>query len=168
MILDRQLQLELLKKMESSYPNHYKFDEEYDFGTEEYCIAVANLYYLMQHGLVEHTSVNISRSLDDKGNRSFQFQTPTINQKGLDFLADDGGLSAILGVVTIKFEADQLKLLLESKIMATDLPPADKRKLIDGLRSLSAESIKHLTTKIVDLGWDNLETLIRIIQSSLS
>lgn len=97
-----------------------------------------------------------------------QFGAPTINQNGLDFLANDGGVSAILGAVTIKFAADQLKLLLESKIMATNLPPADKHKLIDGLRSLSAESIKHLTTKIVDLGWDNLGTLIRIIQSNLS
>ncbi|MBJ8501382.1 MULTISPECIES: hypothetical protein [Acinetobacter] len=168
MILNRELQLKLLKKMSSAYPNFYDFNKEYNRETVEYDAAIANLYYLMQHKLVEPNSVIVSTSIGDKGIKKFQFGSSTINQNGLDFLADDGGLSAILGVVTVKFEAVQLKAILESKIMAADLPPADKHKLIDGLRSLSGESIKHLTTKIVDLGWDNLGTLIRIIQSSLS
>ncbi|ENV03451.1 MULTISPECIES: hypothetical protein [Acinetobacter] len=167
MILDRNLQLELLTKMSSAYPNFYDFNKEYNHGTTEYDTAVANLYYLMQHKLVESDSVIASASIGDKGIKKFQFGSSTINQNGMDFLADDGGLSAILGVVTVKFEAVQLKAILESKIMAADLLPADKHKLIDGLRALSSESIKHLTTKIVDLGWDNLGTLIRIIQSSL-
>ena len=166
MILDRQLQLELLQKMSTSYPEFYNFRDEYEYGTEEYNKVVSNLYYLMQHDLIEDRSIMESKSMS--GRKEPQISLPTINQNGLDFLTDDGGLSAILGVVTVKFEADQLKLLLESKIMAADLPPADKHKLLDGLRSLSAESIKHLTTKIVDLGWDNLGTLARIIQSSIS
>ncbi|GAA5003549.1 hypothetical protein GCM10023206_07380 [Acinetobacter puyangensis] len=166
MILDRKLQLELLNKMASTYPEFYDFNHEYSHGTNEYNKAVANLYYLLQHDLVETGSVLRSNAFD--GLKRLQFGTPTINQIGLDFLADDGGLSAILGVITVKFEADQLKAILESKILAADLPPADKHKLLDGLRSLSAESVKHLTTKIVDLGWDNVGSLIRIIQSSLS
>lgn len=165
MVLDRKLQLELLQKMSTTYPEFYNFRDDYEHGTEEYNKVIINLYYLMQHDLIEDRSVIESR--DMSGKKRPQLGSPTINHNGMDFLADDGGLSAILGVVTIKFEADQLKMLLESKIMATDLPSDDKNKLINGIRSLSAEGIKHLTTKIVDLGWDNLGTLIRIIQSNI-
>lgn len=169
MILDRQLQLELMTKMAEVYPLAYDFSEELrildDNQSKKIC---ANLYYLQSHELLEPKSIFLQMAFGGPQNHSFVLGYTRLTQKGADFMANDGGLSAILGVVTIKFEADQFKLLLESKIMATDLPPADKSKLIDGLRSLSGESIKHLTTKIVDLGWDNLGTLVRIIQSSLS
>lgn len=155
----------MMRKMQISYPSYYDFDTDYPSDHPDRDDALKNLYYLCEHGLVKPNSIHVSQSIG--GGFGIQFGASTLTHKGMDFLADDGGLSAILGVVTVKFEADQLKLLLESKVMATDLPPADKHRLIDGLRSLSAESIKHLTTKIVDLGWDNLGTLTRIIQSSL-
>lgn len=44
----------------------------------------------------------------------------------MDFLADDGGLSAILGTVIIKFETEQLKAILAAKIMSSDLSPERK------------------------------------------
>lgn len=165
MILDRQLQLELLEKLRDTYPKHCDLDKDYKSNTDLYEKATSNLYYLMQHGLVSEKSLLISSSLG--GHFRMQFGSPTITHRGLDFLADDGGLSAILGVVTIKFEADQLKLLLESKIMASNLPPESKQSMIDVLRELPAESIKHLTTKIVDTGYDNLDSLMNLIQNSL-
>ena len=167
MILDRKLQLNLLEKIAECYPFEWD-DYERSVGSEDYLKIAINLHYLKGHGLLEAKTTKLVGDLSDDEDRSILIMSPIITEKGLDFLADDGGLSAILGIVTIKFEAEQLKILLESKIMAADLPPADKHKLIDGLRSLSSESIKHLTTKIVDLGWDNLPTLIRIIQSNLS
>ncbi|WEI20136.1 hypothetical protein PY247_10670 [Acinetobacter proteolyticus] len=165
MILDRQLQLELLEKLRDTYPKHCDLDKDYQSDNDNYKKATSNLYYLMQHGLVSEKSLLISSGLG--GHFRMQFGSPTITHRGLDFLADDGGLSAILGVVTIKFEADQLKLLLESKIMASNLPPESKQSMIDVLRELPAESIKHLTTKIVDTGYDNLDSLMNLIQNSL-
>ena len=67
----------------------------------------------------------------------------------------------------IRLEAEQLKRILEAKILASDLPSDSKQKMIDVLREQPAESIRHLTTKIVDLGWDNLDSLMNIIQNSL-
>lgn len=168
MLLDRDLQLELMNKMASTYPLAYDFSSEIKSLTELECSKLyANLFYLQSHELIHPKSIELTMGFGGNQNHLFTLLYTRLTEKGADFIADDGGLSAILGVVTIKFEADQLKLLLESKVMAADLPPADKHKLIDGLRSLSAESIKHLTTKIVDLGWDNLGTLARIIQSNL-
>lgn len=169
MLLDRQLQLDLMSKMADVYPSPYDFSDLIKSSNEDQLKRIyANLYYLQSHELLEPNSIYMRFELGGSGSHLFTLGLTRLTQKGADFMANDGGLSAILGVVTVKFEADQLKLLLESKIMAADLPPADKHRLIDGLRSLSAESIKHLTTKIVDLGWDNLGTLARIIQSSIS
>lgn len=164
-MLNRELQLKLLKKLSSEYPDYYDLSSEYIHGTHEYKEAVNTLYYLLQHGLVEERSLLISNASD--GLKRLQFNLPTINQNGMDFLADDGGLSAILRAVTVKFDAEQIKAILSSKILASDLKSADKQKLLDGLRVLPSESIKHLTMKVLDLGWDNLGSLIRIIQSNL-
>lgn len=169
MLLNREIQLELLQKMASTYPAAYDFLPELKELDDNGKNAIyANLFYLQSHKLLEPNSIHLSIGFGAPNNNHFTLNYTRLTEKGADFLADDGGLSAILGVVTVKFEADQLKQLLETKIMAAELPPADKHKLIDGLRSLSGESIKHLTMKIVDMGWDNLGGLVRIIQSSLS
>lgn len=74
--------------------------------------------------------------------------------RAIDFLADDGGLSAILGVVTIKLHDDTIKALIEAKILASDLPPPDKQRFLARLRSLPADATKHVVMKLVDLGLD--------------
>lgn len=62
---------------------------------------------------------------------------------------------------------DNFKAILEKRINQAELAPADKQSMIDALRELPAESIKHLTTKIVDTGWDGLGSPMNLIQSSL-
>ena len=44
---------------------------------------------------------------------------------------DDGGLSAILGVVTVKLHSDTIQALLNTKIDQADIPPEEKSKLKD-------------------------------------
>jgi hypothetical protein len=165
MILDRQLQLELLQKMSTTYPEFYNFRDEYEHGTEEYKKVVANLYYLMQHGLIEERSLMESKVMS--GIKRPQISLPTINQNGLDFLANDGGLSAILSTVTIKIDTEQFRQLLLARINESNLPPDQKNQIVSALESLPAESIKHLSTKVVDWGWDNFDQLMQLIQSSL-
>lgn len=161
MLLNRELQNQILQIAASCYPSqaNHELNELYEHLKDQE--LAANLRYLEQYGLIEPESFLIT--LDGL----YSFNEVTITNIGMDFLADDGGLSTILGVVTIKFEANQLKLLLESKLMASDLPHERKQSMIDVLRELPAESIKHLTTKIVDTGYDNLDSLMSLIQSSL-
>ena len=64
---------------------------------------------------------------------------PKITEKGLDFLKDDGGLTAILGIVTVRFEADTIRTILQIKVNQSDLSPADKQKLHGVLQELPAE-----------------------------
>lgn len=161
MHLDRQLQYKILNIAAEHYPDSVfsELNQLYnDYGEKAF---VANLKYLEQQNLIEKNS--LTKSLDN----IYSINQVTMTHRGMDFLADDGGLGAILNVVTVKFEADTLKAILESRITQSDLTPADKQSMIDALRELPAESIKHLTTKLLDAGLDNLPNAIVLIGTYL-
>jgi hypothetical protein len=81
----------------------------------------------------------------------------------MDFLADDGGLSSILGVVTVKLHEDTLKQLIGQRITESDLPAPEKSKLLEQLKTLPGEAIKHLTLKLVDAGLANWPIAVQAI-----
>ncbi|WP_218689083.1 hypothetical protein [Psychrobacter sp. BF1] len=164
MLLDREMQLAILTELSEVYPASIELDERYEFGTDVYRKFVANLAYLQAHKLISEKSILMPNTV---GDYNAMPNISSITHLGMDFLADDGGLSAILGVVTIKFETEQFRIILESMILSSNLPAERKQTMIDVLRELPAESIKHLTTRIVDVGWDNLDSLMTIIQNSL-
>ncbi|WP_445405040.1 hypothetical protein [Acinetobacter vivianii] len=165
MILDRKLQLEILTKASRVYP-HY-IDATKELGLDNNSTAdfvkklAANIKYLEQHELIQ------PHALEMAINGTFIFQAILITHKGLDFLADDGGLSAILGVVTIKFETDTLKAILENRINQSDLSQEQKRAMNLALDELPAEGIKHLTTKLLDEGLENLPSALILISTYL-
>ena len=164
MLLDREMQLAILTELSEVYPASIEMDGRYEFGTDIYRKFIANLAYLEAHKLISEKSVLVSRSI---GDHSAQPSRSSITHIGMDFLADDGGLSAILRTVTVKFETEQFKVLLESIILSSDLPTERKQTMLDALRELPAESMRHLITKVVDSGWDNLGSLMIVIQSIL-
>lgn len=105
MVLDRAFQLELMTKMAEVYPAAYNFSQDEQYGDSDFRTKLfTNLYYLQSHGLLEPKSIHYTNSLDGIG--SWTLGNTRLNHKGMDFLADDGGLSAILGTVTIKFETE--------------------------------------------------------------
>lgn len=147
MKLDRVVQKMILDTLASRYPDWTQLNallSHLDFNLEQQN-KLANVYYLEGHGLVEA-----------KGNpKGTVGQGLRITAKGLDFLEDDGGIGAILGVVTIKLHDDTIKSLIEAKILQSDLPQPEKKRWTDQLRSLPAEATKHLVLKLVDKGLDS-------------
>src|SRR5690606_21458724 len=141
------------------------FDKRTD--SKDYLNISINLNYLKGHGLLSEDATIVRPNTSGNGGGVILISKPKITEKGLDFLKDDGGLSAILGVVTVRFEADTIRTILQLKVDQSDLSPVDKQKLRGALQELPAENIKHLSTKIVDAGWDNLGSLMSLIQSSL-
>ena len=121
------------------------------------------LIYLENHGLIDS---GLQRGID--GHFSMNLGSFEITHKGLDFISEDGGLSAILGVVTVKFDADTLKALIGEKITQSDLVPEEKKKLKSLLQSLPGETIKHLYLKLVDLALVNSPAALPLIQSVLT
>ena len=166
MHLDRQLQLELLNKISECYP--FAWDDYLrEPDSEEYFKIAVNLNYLKGHGLISDDSTAVRHSSTGSGGGRLLIMKPKITEKGLDFLKDDGGLSAILGVVTVRFEADTIRTILQLKVDQSDLSPADKKSMIDALRELPSESIKHLTMKLLDEGLENLPSAILLIGTYL-
>ena len=85
MKIDRDLQLEVLSFCRDAYPASADLTQS-PFWDHPHIHA--NLIYLQEHQLIDGTLVN--------GN--MEIWNPGITAKGLDFLEDDGGLSAILGI----------------------------------------------------------------------
>jgi hypothetical protein len=121
---------------------------------------MANIVYLDEHGLVEG---GIQFGTDGHA----QIGAPRITHRGMDFIMGDGGLSAILGVVTIKLHEDTLKELIALKIQESTASQPDKKKWLDALRELPAESTKHLALKLIDLGLSQWPGALHALQTYL-
>lgn len=143
MKLDRAEQRALLEQLAVTYPKPTTPELSDD---PDHRRLAASLAYLEEHGLVRHIQIEfgVHGTVFDNGY--------AITAAGLDFLADDGGLSAILGVVTIKLHDDTIKELIAQKVLASQLPEPDKKRFLDQLRELPAETTKHLVLKLVDTG----------------
>ncbi|SNT28710.1 hypothetical protein SAMN06265795_12224 [Noviherbaspirillum humi] len=160
MKLDRALQRELLELLAVEYPNTRECVFTPELSDEVNERRIANLLYLEEHGLVESGL----RSYMD-GN--YASTGSRITARGLDFLADDGGMSAILGTVTVKLHDDTIRSLMELTIEKSDLPPPEKKKWTDALRSLPADAIKHLTMKLLGMGLDHTPDAIHAMRTFL-
>lgn len=156
MKLDRGLQLELLNKLAEVYQEGMNTQPL----IRENPDVTANLFYLREHGLITGSVTTLVGAPQ-------RFIHARITAAGMDFIADDGGLSAILGVVTIKLHDETIRSLIEARIRDSNLPDEEKTTLLDQLRELRGESIKHLTMKLLDLGMENLPAVIPLIQRFL-
>lgn len=159
MSLNRQLQLQILQRAAAAYPGGLRPG---DFQlADETAEIVRNVHYLNDDGLItvvwsQELGIQVSRPISVKA-----------TYKGLDFLADDGGLSAILGVVTVRLHEDTIRQLITQKLESANLPEEEKRPLLQAVRELPGETIKHLTTKLLDLGMDNLPRATELIHKAL-
>lgn len=155
MKLDRDLQLTLLTRLAETFPEDGRLHEL----AKQNELVTPNLAYLKGHGLIEgEMTKNISGA-------NFFLYTK-ITSDGLDFLEGDGGLSAILGVVTVKLHDDTIRHLIAAKIEAADIPPSEKIGLLGQLRGLQGDAIKHLTMKLLDVGLESWPAVLRAIQMS--
>ncbi len=158
-MLDRDIQLKILQALAAVYPaTEFRVLEKIG---GDYKAGIVNIAYLTEHGLVS------ARFREDEDGVDLS-SSPKITGAGMDFLADDGGLGAILGTVTIKFHEESLKQLIELRLNEAPLPTEEKHRLLQSVRELPAESIKHLTTRLLDLGMDNLPRAVELIRTVLT
>lgn len=157
-LLDRNIQHDLLRAMQDTYPTPTSAETLQPLAPGN--ALRVNLSYLEEHGL-----------LDIKGYSTFDgdhIASARINARGLGFLADDGGLGAILGVITVKLHQDTVRDLLIERVQAANTDSSVKRKLIDQLRSLPASELGRLTSRAVDAGLRQLPDAAQWLQTALS
>lgn len=157
-VLDRGLQRDLLNQLAERYPNPIG-DMFHPEDLEE--PTSVNLHYLEEHGLVQlyrsDLVPNVLRHLHPHASAPLPQITggATITAAGMDFLTNDGGLSSILGTVTVRLHADTIRDLIETRIQESDAPIEEKVRITELIRSLPEESLKHLITKLIDYGLSN-------------
>lgn len=158
-LLDRQFQRQILRVVANDYPS--ATDIASTFGPQVNNSLKVNLAYLREHGLVEF---NVNSNEDD------QFPLPletVVTAKGLDFLADDGGLSAILGVVTVQFSEDQFRKLLVEKISAADGAAEDKSAIIQAVEEMPANALNEVFSRAVDWGIEQAPEALGALKNAL-
>jgi hypothetical protein len=149
--ISRSLQRELLLMMRTEYPRTlHDVPQIEGFDGDA---VVANLWYLQEHGLCES-------GLVQGADGHFSWSGTTITARGLDFLEEDGGLSAILGVVTIKFHADTLREMLSAKIDEVPIPHEEKSAIKRNLSNLSETALKTVTTDLVQVGLNHIPNVV--------
>lgn len=150
-LLDRDFQRTLLEQLAYNYPEMGTPEGVIGSGYNSENRIKVNLTYLEGHGLIDTVRPN--------GIPDATIKKMRITVKGLDFLANDGGLSAILGVVTVKLHEDTLKQLLIDRIQASEDEESVKESAIKAIRKLPAEATKHVAMKAIDAGLANLPKL---------
>lgn len=142
-----------MKAARDAFPGHTRFHTLYE--TLQVDLGPDTLY-LAGHGLLE---LNRSPSPLENGYR--------ITSKGIDFLEDDGGLSAILGVVTVKLHADTLRDLLLQRAADAVGDSTVKGKVLEQLKALPAEGIQLLGQKLMAEGLQRLPNALQWLQTAL-
>ena len=153
MKLSRDRQREILEELAKVYPRFTTDVVRPDFEEDD----LTNIWYLREHEL-------IAGSLDFSLSGAFIFQGAKITAKGIDFLADDGGLAAILGTVTVRLHADTVRELLLAKVEKSALIAPEKAKLRKHLETMSNEALKSVTKTLVEQGLQKIPDLIQLIQ----
>jgi len=154
-VLDRALLRRILELLAESYPQSAPMGGELPTTKE----TIKSLHYLAELEMIK------LEGGDSRGR--FVISGAKITAKGLDFLADDGGYSAILGTITVKYHADTLKALLIGRVERSDLAQQDKNRLLEKLGSLGYSSTEHLARKLVDIALESSPALFQWLQKML-
>ncbi|WP_407250072.1 hypothetical protein [Klebsiella aerogenes] len=149
---DRNVQRELLKELYEASPHgiNRERDSYYKsvFGSEDN--LVANLIYLRDHGLIDCHLQQVMT-----GAYMVMLDNTKITNKGSDFIRDDGGLSAILNVQTIKFHREAV-IVLEDLIAISNMNDEQKEKAKSTLGELSTEALKTVVQAATTAGLSKL------------
>ena len=76
-------------------------------------------------------------------------------------MANDGGLSAILGVVTIKIHPESIKELIESHISESNLSEEQQVWIKSKISTMSDETVKTITRSLVQQGLAKIPDLYK-------
>lgn len=156
MHLDRSKQLAMLNSLASVYPRYITKILDAEVSEAD----LTNLWYLKEQGLVEG-------DLEMSITQAYIFGGVKITAKGLDFLADDGGISAILGTVVVRLHAESIKELLLTRIEASEAPAEKKSWLKQQIETASSETIKKIVSLVLDQGVQQAPKLLQWMEQAI-
>lgn len=160
-LINRSYQRELLEALANKYPQWVDVDE---LPNAEGNKRSVNLFYIGERDLVE---LKLDDDLSNAGGA--QPALARITADGVDFLQDDGGLKAVLNVVTVRIHPDTLRDLLIKRVQASkEDDPTVRQNVIEKLKQLPAEGIGVVTTRILEAGLERVPGLAQIAWAAMS
>lgn len=127
---------------------------------------VKNAFYLRDHGLI-----NFKQSETGLGDCSISIDDVrliVITHKGIDFIENDGGLSAILNTINVQFKEDTLKALLSREVNSSEgIDNNQKQRIQEAIREMPAEMLKSLSEDLIRTSINNSPTFIVMLISWL-
>jgi|GEM_PF-883292 len=107
-----------------------------------------NLNYMKEHELIK--AINLSVDV-------FGIDIPlpfswAITAKGLDYLEEDGGLSAVFNTVTVKFDVDNIRELVEAGLLSGNVPKEKQSALKKAIHEAPATILQTAISTIVGKG----------------
>ncbi|WET16999.1 hypothetical protein P2W49_11750 [Yersinia intermedia] len=154
-MFNRKLENEILRLAVSCYPAfcHWELKNLNDLKEEypEICGSNrdqlwAEVNYLREHGLLILDST-CSHNSGIEGIIGYIKTTA----KGIDFIQDDGGISAILNVQTIKFHREAV-VVLEDLIAISNMSKDEKERAKSALSELPLEALKSVVQAVTTAG----------------
>ncbi len=158
---DRELQKHILAVCIACYPR-CSATEEFSSPVMPYDEdkILANISYLAEHELI----TIFPRRTDERYDILDHLR---VTASGIDFMLNDGGLSAILNVQTVRLHHESI-MALEDIIAVANIPEDQKQGLKAALRELPADTIKHLMNELVSKALGAAPAALPIIQKFLS
>lgn len=153
MKIDRAVQLEILQKLAEAYPIGIQPLAPNIESTDDEMKVMTNAMYLAEHKLVQHGYKHrgfVGVAPEDAWTEVTETR---ITAAGIDFLLEDGGLSAILGVVTVKLDASTIKALLYKHIDEAKDVTHEQRSLAKNLlKSAGDQTLRKLVDSLIEQG----------------
>ncbi|MCS4273510.1 MULTISPECIES: hypothetical protein [Raoultella] len=145
---DRKLQYNFLMSLYRTSPQGMSQSDYNDFSVQfgEGKNIEANLLYLQDHELITTNIKELRLGLFEVMPAHLR-----ITSKGIDFVRDDGGLSAILNVQTIKFHRDAV-VVLEDLIAISNMNDEQKENAKSTLGEMSTEALKAVVQAVTTAG----------------
>jgi len=143
MPLDRQIQHKILLALQDVYPDSLLVSALPNFANNR--SYMANLFYLQEYELIEGGDIREPgqcRSMVDA----------QITRRGLDLLADDGGLAAILGLMTVKIDHKEFFAAVEKGLNKSEMTALEKNDLKTLLGNFDENSLKALLLDFLEEG----------------
>lgn len=168
MSISRENQGIILTTLSASYPGptHRNSLLEVCYGSskgltnEIFQNFMADIHYLAEHNFIELLTINI------KG-ESF-LEHARITAAGIDFIEDDGGVTEALKTVTVRFDPENIRKLLEEKVVSFDLPEKEKTGLIEKIKQLPANALEKVTNKMLDEFMSNPTAALGVLTSLIN
>lgn len=159
MNIDKALNRAILERLRPIYPG--AVDNAETLGIEHPDLA-GHLWYLREHRLISFTeipllSTPLLRRID----------AVAITARGRDFLEPDGGLTAELGMVTVRLDAESLRALASARVQASAAPADVKTRLLAAIHDAPAQALQTVARHLAEAALAGLPSAWQLIQNTL-